>query len=150
QTTKLRLLAQSGLVLKPQPMTGLRQLGEPSPSELIYQAAQPGYTGSVLVEAAGPLATARVLTFVEVVDRQLKFQALVSCRIPQGELRTLTVRLHGWEGPVELTAERVAQRRDRGEQSRGERSWALDLQPGTTREYAVALSGTIPVDDLTG
>src|SRR5262249_11983879 len=110
---------------------------------------------------------ARILTTVEIRDRQLQFQARIECQPTGGELRTLTVNLCNWEGEeVRLEASGVARKQERRRPSArdrslagnekvgalrgGDRTWRLDLQPGVTTPYALTLTGSMPLEEAEG
>jgi hypothetical protein len=148
QVTTLRVEAGSGLALSAGELRGLLPLPEPRPSEqeLSFVTRDPFWSGSCQVRA-GASAAARILTFVEVRERQLTFTANLDYEVQRGDLRTLTVRLRNWEGEeLQLEAPVAAERREHRSRP-GDRTWTLRLQPGVTGRYRLTLRGSLPLEE---
>jgi hypothetical protein len=149
QTTFVRLTAVDNQVLEAVHLQALRPAPESrwSEWERAYVTEQPTYGGTFQTQPARTHAESRVLTFVEVRDRNLTFVATVDYQVRQGELRTVVVHLRKWKGRiVQLEADRVLQRRE-DRRDLADRTYALDLQPGVTGSYRITLRGSVPVDE---
>jgi hypothetical protein len=149
QSSVVRVLAGDGLALQPQP--GKMQYLTPRPDLVVpnrewgYVADQENYSGIFQISPASTRADFRLLTFVEVRNRQLTFVSTLDCQVQQGELRQLHIGLRNWEGSeVQLDAVDVARRREQRLGGAG-RSWTLDLQPGVNRRYQLTLTGSVPL-----
>jgi hypothetical protein len=145
----VRVDAAPGLSLAPGPAKLFANL-QPLPEGLLdggfrYRAVQPVYAGTFLFRPSPVTARASTLGLVQARDGALRFTGLVDLQVPHGELRSVTVRLRGWEGEaVRLEAPRALRVRDlKG--PRGERAWAVTLPPGVTRRYAVKVTGEVPL-----
>ncbi|MCI0457881.1 MAG: hypothetical protein L0Z62_13015 [Gemmataceae bacterium] len=112
---------------------------------LSYAAAEPDYRGEFWFRPSPVAPNVRTLTVAEVRDGTLTVTGHVEYQVPHGELRAAAVRLRGWQGEsVQLEAPGAVQvREQRG--PRGERTWRLTLPPGVTRQFAVRLTGTLPL-----
>jgi hypothetical protein len=146
QASTVRVIAGDGLALG----TGKVQNLTPRPDLVVpkrewgYQADQENYSGTFPVSPAATDADFSLLTFAEVRNRQLTFTSTLDCQVRQGELRNLTVTLRNWEGgDVQIDAPDVARKREQ-RLGGGGRSWVLELQPGVTRRYQLALTGSVP------
>ena len=147
---------------------------QPGDPELVYTSKQATYDGTFVVRPAAASADVQILTFVEVVDRQVRFTTTIDYRIKRGELRTVQIRLRDWEGEeVTLEAADVQQKRER-RRARDDRTWTLDLRPsftepfratwglatgpsarlwrhdGVTGSYRVTLHGELPIEEAVG
>lgn len=146
QTATVRLETAPGLSLAPESLRNLLAVKQPGPNQA-FTSSQLEYGGSFQVRHGGAGTNASVLTQAEVRENRLVFSAHAIVRIPQGELRSVQMRLRHWEGEdLRLEAPRVAQRRDRHLNAR-DRSWTLQLQPGVTGTYAFSLSGSLPLEN---
>jgi hypothetical protein len=147
--TRLTLQAEAGLRLQPQGVRGLTAQGRPSVSERRYTAREAAYGGTFLVQA-GPTPVAEVRTEAALRGKELTFTATIDYRA-LGEVRTVTLRLRGWEGNAELevNAGSIARRREsaRGASGRLERIWSLDLAPGARDHYRLVLRGRMPLEE---
>src|SRR5262249_22688316 len=144
-----------------------QRLGDP---ELVFESKQFSYDGAFIVRPAMANADVKILTFVEIINRQVQFTSTIDYHINAGELRTVQVRLRDWEGKdVTLKANYVLQRE--GKRALDDRTWTLELRPGfrevfrsvwglaagpsarqwrhggVTGSYRVTLSGSVPLDE---
>jgi hypothetical protein len=153
QSTEVHLTAKAGLSLAEDGRArGLFPLPDPRPSDqqLAYVAGQPVYGGTFEVRAGAASAVARVLTFVEVSDRQLNFVASVDYRVRRGELRTVSVRLRNWDGDdVRVEGRDAVPRRER-RRGPGDRTWTLDLPAGVVGPYRLTLRGSLSLGEVAG
>ncbi len=95
-------------------------------------------------------ANARVLTFAEVADHELRFTTTVDYTVTHGELRHVRLRLRNWdEEKVEVRADRVALLQE-PRRVMGEQSWHLPLQTGVRGHYQVTLRGSISLKKAAG
>jgi hypothetical protein len=148
QSSLVRVLAGDSLALVPvnvpQNLTPRPDLVVPN-REWGYVADQESYSGTFQISPASTSADFRLLTFVEVRNRQLTFVSTLDCQVRQGELRQLNIGLRNWEGSdVQLDAADVARRREQRLGGAG-RSWVLELQPGVNRHYQLMLTGSVPL-----
>jgi len=147
QSSVVRVLAGDGLALQPgkvQNLTPRPDLVVPT-REWGYVADQENYGGTFQISPASSHADFRLLTFVEVRNRQLTFVSTLDCQVQQGELRQLQIGLRNWEGTdVQLDAADVARRREQRLGDAG-RSWTLELQPGVNSRYQLTLTGSVPL-----
>ncbi len=118
---------------------------ETTDQERTFETGQAHYGVSCAVQSAAN-ASARVLTFAEVNDRQLHFTTTVNYEVRHGELRRVQLRLRNWEGKVVREAEGVAHHRELRREP-GDRSLRLDLQRGIRGRYRVVLRGSMPVEE---
>ena len=106
----MHLTAGGGLAATP---AGLRNLlplpgQQPADAELSYTSKQPNYGGTFTLRPASASADARILTLIEVDQRQVKFTTTIDYHLKRGELRTVQIRLRDWEGEeVKLEAAHV-------------------------------------------
>jgi hypothetical protein len=148
QSSLVRVQAGDSLALAPAKVTPSLT---PRPDLVVpnrewgYVTDQENYSGTFQISPASTSADFRLLTFVEVRNRQLTFISTLDCQVRQGELRQLNIGLRNWEGSdVQLDAADVARRREQRLGGAG-RSWALELQPGVNRHYQLTLTGSIPL-----
>jgi hypothetical protein len=148
QTTTVRISPAPGLALAHAQLHNLIPLLDASGAKLehTYLAREAEYGGTLQVRPLDVQLEARVLTTAELRNRQLLFIVSVDVRAPQGQPRTLTLRLDDWEGDdVQLEAGNIAhshgQRRDRSS-----RLWVLELQPGAPNPYRLTLTLNQPLD----
>jgi hypothetical protein len=109
-----------------------------------YGTNQSDYQATFRVHPGGSACDVATLTFAEVVDANLVFHTILDCRVRQGELRTLMVRLRNWEGEVHLDPNGADLRAQPG-QERAMRTWVLTLPPGVTDRYRCRLQGSMPL-----
>jgi hypothetical protein len=151
QRTRLHLLTGGDLVLSEVATRNLQPVspsGSPrrtSEQERTFETSESSFQVRCQIRAAAN-AVARVLTFAEVQDRELRFTSIVNYRVTHGELRRVHLRLRNWEGDkVEVQAKGTASPATR--RTAGEFSWLLPLPAGITGDYRVTLSGSIPLDE---
>jgi hypothetical protein len=146
--TKVRLLAEHGLALNPGTLRNLAvQPGtKPNAAERLYQARQPTYGGTFLVQAAeGP--SVRVLTRAALRGQAIAFTSTLECRPVRGGLRELRIGLRQeGNGEAMLDAPKNSVGSLRELRRPGERRWILDLKPELRGPYTVRVHGTIPLD----
>ncbi len=155
--TRLRLVPSGDLVLAAVKTQNL----QPTKSELRtsksdvrtsdwdYQTWDSTYQLDCQVQATAN-ANARVLTFAEVADRELRFTTTVDYTVTHGELRQIRLRLRNWdEEKVEVRADRVALLQE-PRRVMGDRSWNLPLQTGVRGHYEVTLRGSMPLEKAAG
>jgi hypothetical protein len=145
----VRLATGGDMVLEPLSTAGLLPLPDPRwPGRALgYLARGPYAIGHFRVRPEARDITARVLTLVEVRDRQVVFTARVEYRPRWGEVRSVPLRLRNWEGAdVRLEARPAAQRQEVRRGS-SERSWTLELPPGWTAPCILSLTGSLPQDE---
>ena len=177
QQTTVYVSAGTGSSVTP---AGLRNLlpvsgQQASDPERAFTSRQATYGGAFNVRPATTSAEARILTFVEVRDRQVAFTTTIDYHIQRAaRLRNIQFRLRDWAGEdVKLEAARVVQRRER-RRSFDDRTWTLELQPsfrepfhsawgmaagpssrlwrhdGVTGSYRLTLSGSMSLDEAAG
>jgi hypothetical protein len=159
QRTYVRFQAAGDVTLAPAELHGLLPLPDPraSDQDLGYVAVQPAWKAVLAVRPAAVAADVKVLTLIEVRERQLVFVARVEYQVRQGELRRAAVRLRNWPGEAEVEpAEPGALAgpptggtpvpRGSGE----ERTWTVALPPGVTGRYRLTLTGSMPLEKAAG
>ncbi|HXG11796.1 MAG TPA: hypothetical protein VNK04_18720 [Gemmataceae bacterium] len=144
----VRLTAGGDTALVAGELQNLWPLPDPrlSDQELSYIASQATYRGTFLVRPSETVADVKVLTFVEVRDRELAFVARVDYQVRQGELRRAAVRLRNWPGEVRLEAPEPAQGTPSLRGLSGDRIWTVSLPPGVTGRYRLTLTGSMPLE----
>jgi hypothetical protein len=142
----VRVASDGDLTLEPTSLKHLWPLPHTRPVKGAFEFGTDhgDYQGTFRVHAGGVLSEVAALTFADVVDGNLVFRATLDCRVRQGELRTLTVRLRGWEGEVRLEAAGAEQRAE-PDREHATRTWTLTLPPGVTDRYRCRLQGTMPL-----
>jgi hypothetical protein len=152
QQTTVRVAASAGLALSSPDLRNLLPAPgqQPSDPELTFTSKSPSYGGSFTVRSAVATADVQILTFVETIDRKVRFKTTVDYRPQRGEMRSVQVRLRDWEAEdVTLTADKAVQQRER-RRAPDDRTWTLDLPPGFHEPFRATLTGTIPVDEVIG
>jgi hypothetical protein len=147
--TRLIVQAEAGLTLQPQAVRGLTAEGRPSAAERRYTTREPVHGGTFLVRE-GPAPVADVRTEASLRNKELVLTATIDYRV-LGEVRTVGLRLRGWEGDadLEVASGGVARRREttRGSAGRRERTWTLDLAPGARDHVRLVLRGHMPLEE---
>jgi hypothetical protein len=155
QKTTLRLVPEPGVVFTPGALRGLQPVLPPGPpGSLAYLTEGLSYGGTVAVESTGeallPRGGARLLTYVEIVERQVQFTSTLVYRLRAGETRTIQLRLRDWEGrKVELKGPGVvaATHVEPAASKSGEHVWTVDLQ-GSEKAQSLTLRGQVPLGNV--
>lgn len=129
-----------------QPLPDLRSTDQ----DLAFVATQPSYRASFQVRPATAAADVKILTLVEVRDQQLVFVARVDYLIRQGELRRAVVRLRNWPWEVQLDPRDPQMGTSLQKGPGDDRVWTVHLPPGINSRYSLTLTGTIPLDKVSG
>jgi hypothetical protein len=150
--TTLHIQAGPGLALDPIAVSRdqfqVPPEARPSDRELVFVTKHLDYGGACRVQSTSANAEAQVLTFAEARDGRLMFTARVAFPVVHGQLRSVQVRLHNWEGEdVRLQADQLAQAPVLRRRSQGERNWTLEFQPGVGPGYQLQLTGSLPLDE---
>jgi hypothetical protein len=151
-TTFVRLEGDKDLALEPANLRNLLPLPSSvvSNKELSFVTDQGDYSGEVFLRPAPSTSEAKVLTFLEAIDRQLSFRSDIDLSVPAGEKRRFTISLRNWQGEAHFEGHEVQVRpapsstlpRPGGEgREGGERRWSLDLQADSTGPVLVRLKG---------
>ncbi len=98
-----------------------------SDRESAYQARVTDYGGRFRVRRAATEFEGRVLTTVSMRDRELTFTSVAELRSRRGDLRSVPLRLLGWDGEAELIEPRGAREPRRGG---AERTWVVEPESG--------------------
>jgi hypothetical protein len=143
--TLVRILGGEGLAVSAAQLRNLWNLPTTQPSDLdvTFWTKEAMYGGIFHIRPAAAQIDVRVLTLAEAHDRSLTVVSTVDCQVRQGELRTLTVALHNWEGQdVALEAPQVIKKREQRRAGK-QRAWILNLQPGITERYRFKITSRI-------
>jgi hypothetical protein len=144
----LRVTARDGLALAPVLSTNLTETAPPSAGgrEWAYAVAGPQpYKAAFRVRPAAGGADFRLNTEATVRDRRLVATTTVTAQVHGGELQSFTVtarRGAGWDFQIAAPTATIRETAAGPEV----RSWMIDLPPGVTADYRVALTAGRPLD----
>jgi hypothetical protein len=160
QMTYVRLTASGGRAVNRVALHKLYAFPDSHPAaapdaERAYLSPHADYGGTFRVAPAAARAAVRVLTVAEVRDRALAFTATLDCRVPQGELHALTVRLRNWDGDqvglreAPAVAGVRADRRQFPGRDAADHTWEVELHPGVA-DCRLTLTGSMALEDAAG
>lgn len=142
---EVHLEADGEQVLEPLDVAALAPVTGAPPSQRVrdYRARSSRYGGRFRVRPATAEFTARVLTVISLVNRELTFTAHVALEPRRGELRTVPLRLRFWDAEASLTETGVARVRRGPRPGEGERQWLLELPADATGPHRFTLTGRL-------
>lgn len=145
QKTTVQVTAAERLAIAPtklRNLTGVAGSGVPG-QEWTYTTNAADFGGEFRTDPAEVEADVRLLTFVEVRGREIRFTTSLEAHVRQGYLQAITVRLRNWEGTtrIENTSPGIVAREHTGP---GRRTWVLDL-PSGARRFRATITGSVPI-----
>jgi hypothetical protein len=144
--TTVRVGGVKGLSLRPGTAKNMTAMAA-GPAGITYVANKSDYAATALVETTLIKPQVQILTIAERLEAAVRVTSLVHCTIPAGELQKLTLLAQGWnENEPQLNALRI-KKIQRHVHDNQNISWTLHLQPGTTGQYTLKITGTIPLGD---
>jgi hypothetical protein len=146
--TTIELIPADGWMLSAQGVRNLTPEGQSQPRErLTYTARNEDYAGQFVVAPALP-PSVRLVTTIELTDRQLVFRTRIEPRGNKASLRFLDLRLRGWPGAnVRLDApDAKVLSEEQGQGVASQRAW--NIRNERTGLGNVTLSGSATLDEV--
>jgi hypothetical protein len=147
-STTIELIAADGLMLSTQNVRNLspEELGQPR-ERLTYTAKHEDYAGQFVV-APGVPPSVRLVTRIELTDRQLVFRTRIEPLQGRTSLRSLELRLRGWPGSsVRLdAADAKVVSEEQGQGVRSRRAWSIRNERSGLA--SVVLSGSASLEEI--